>query len=74
MKAKSTKQVLDALRNDKLSLYRGDGYWYFVYDDGDKIFETQSVYIKYLSSLELSDWLAIGRDFIDRVESKSKED
>lgn len=70
MKAKTVNQVLSKIKNDKLSLLKGDGYWYFVYDDAENnIFETESVYIMYLSSMDVGEWVSIGKGFVVRVEN-----
>ncbi|MNC71035.1 hypothetical protein D3C75_1219090 [compost metagenome] len=71
MKAKSAAQVLNKIKCQYLSLCKGDGYWYFVYDDVERnIFETESVYTMYLSSLDVEDWVSIGQDFVKKVENK----
>jgi hypothetical protein len=54
MKAKTVGQVLRHIKSHKLSLLKGNGYWYFVYDDPENnIFETESVYTMYLSSMSV---------------------
>jgi len=67
MKATSVKQILKAIGNKNLNLYRGDGYWYFTYDDG-RLYETYSVMTMYLSRGTLEDWVDEGRQFCRRVE------
>lgn len=70
MKAKTASQVLSKIKNDKLSLLKGDGYWYFVYYDAENnIFETESVYTTYLSSMDVEDWVSIGKGFAEKVEN-----
>ena len=43
-----------------LELVRGEGYHYFVFDDG-KHFETVSVMVPYTNSLSYDQWLAEAR-------------
>ena len=68
--ARSTKHVLREIGCPYLSLYRGDGYWYFTYDDieGRGIYETQSVCTMRLSDLSLEDWVGTGKSFVETVE------
>jgi hypothetical protein len=49
-----------------VSLYRGDNYWYFVFDDKKK-FETWSVPTYRLNDLPLQVWVADGMDFNRRA-------
>jgi hypothetical protein len=69
VKATSAKQILKAIGNENLSLLRGPGYWYFVYDDG-RLYETYSVMTPYLCRGTLEDWVDEGRKFCRLVESK----
>ncbi|MNQ54040.1 hypothetical protein D3C85_680960 [compost metagenome] len=70
MKARTTSQVTNKIKCQHLSLYKGEGYWYFVYDDVEKrIFETESVPVKYLSSMDVEEWVRIGQDFVNEIEN-----
>jgi len=70
-KATRVKQVLDAVGNSHLDLVRGDGYWYFVYDDVAKgRYETLSVYTMRLGDFSVEQWAADGREFCTKMESK----
>lgn len=62
-------QILKIIDCPKLSLYRGQGYWYFSYDDLDAggPYETHSVPVVYLSQLNLDSWVAEGRQFVEEV-------
>lgn len=69
--ATSSKQILKAINHPLVSLTRvpGDGYWYFTYDDGDKLYETESVYTVRLNDMTVDQWAAYARDLIKRVEN-----
>ena len=41
----------------------GDGYAYFVLDDGGDLYETHSVYVNRVSDLTISQWLEEARAF-----------
>lgn len=68
--ARSASQVLKKIGCDKLALYKGEGYWYFEYDDFDatKRYETHSIYTVYLSQLSLETWVQEGTDFVKKME------
>lgn len=75
-KAKSAAQIIKAIGNPNLRLFRGEGYWYFEYEVMDKsgefvaIYETKSVYCMYLNSMTLEQWVEYGRDFVAKMEFK----
>ena len=53
------KKVNDVIKSETsqyLELYKGDGYYYFVYDDG-KRYSTASVYVNTLNQLPLTSWI-----------------
>lgn len=61
----TTRKILKAIGCPILNLYRGYGYWYFVYDDLDRgVFEIQSVYAVHLSDMPLETWVQEGREFV----------
>lgn len=67
----TVKAIIKAIGSDKLELVRGNGYWYFVYDDKAKNrFKTMSVYVVILRQLPLDQWVAEGREFVTEMESK----
>lgn len=70
----STAQIIKIIGCDKLSLCKGSGYWYFVYDDLDAngIFETRSVYIFKLNRMSLESWVVEGQEFVDYVQGLKK--
>jgi hypothetical protein len=68
VKARSVAQVLNAIKCKNLQLYKGEGYWYFEYDDGDKVFDTHSVMTMYLSSMTVQQWVEEGTAFVKRME------
>lgn len=53
----TVKRVLKELACKKLDLAKGEGYWYFIYDDiPNNIFETHSVYTVQLNALSIEQW------------------
>lgn len=69
MKARSAAQIIAKIGCPHLNLYRGDGYWYFVYDIPERnIYETTSVFCKYLNSMALDLWVEDGKAFVAAVE------
>ena len=56
------------LRNPYISLYKGEGYWYFVYDDPVHcIYRTRSVYVYRLNELTLEQWCESAEELISEV-------
>jgi hypothetical protein len=72
MKTTSTKQVIKAIGNEHLSLYRGNGYWYFIYDDikATGRYDSLSVLTMRLGDLSLERWVEEGRELVAKMESK----
>lgn len=67
----TSKQVLSKIKCNHLSLFKGDGYWYFVYDDAEKnIFETKSIPVMFLNQMPLDMWVQDGVDFVNEIEEK----
>jgi len=68
----TTKMVLKAINHPLVTLHRvvGQGYWYFCYDDQDKVYETQSVYTPRLSDMTVDQWTAYAYDLIKECEGK----
>lgn len=72
MVATSVKQILKAVGNPHLALYRGEGYWYFTYDDVERdLYDTHSVMTMYLNHGPLEDWVDEGRRFCQRMERQT---
>jgi hypothetical protein len=65
----STSVILKKIGNPNLALYKGTGYWYFVYDDLDanSIYENQIVYVKYLSNMSVEQWVEEGKCLVNSV-------
>jgi len=61
-------KILKGVGNPHLSLYKGEGYWYFAFDDGGSRHETRSVMVLRLSHLSLDQWVAEGRALVALVE------
>jgi hypothetical protein len=52
-----------------LSLVKGEGYWYFIYDGVERgIFETESVYTMRLNDMTNRAWIEDGMRFVQKVE------
>lgn len=54
-------------------LFKGKGYWWFMYnpEDCDKtIYETQSIYVMYLKDMRFEDWVSDGVNFVNRVRKR----
>ena len=62
-----TKTILDQIGEPNLSLYKGQHYYYFVYDDGDKVFEDRCVMVNAMNHLSLDSWVYEGKCLVDSV-------
>lgn len=62
-------QIVKKIGNPHLSLYDGDGYFYFVYEDGKGAWGDRSVYVYRLNHLSLDRWVDEGNDFIKEMEA-----
>jgi hypothetical protein len=63
--------VVKALRDPRLKLVAGKGYWYFIFDDVKaNRYETHSVLVMRLNQLPLKQWIEEGREFLNKVTSK----
>lgn len=60
--------ILKTIGNPSLALYRGEGYWYFIYDNGT-LHESYSVYTMRLSDSPAERWVEIGLAFAADVEA-----
>jgi len=52
--------------NSHCELIKGEGYHYFLYDNGTEI-ATESVMVMYTSHLSESDWVSEAKDFINKI-------
>lgn len=69
--AKSAKQIIKAIGCEHLNLYRGSGYWYFVYsNESGNVYEDKSIYTMYLGDLSLEQWSEEGKELVATVEGK----
>jgi hypothetical protein len=64
----TARKIISLIGCRNLSLHNGGDYWYFTYNDGEKLFETRSVMVMRLKHLSLEQWVAEGRDFVALVE------
>lgn len=70
----TVKRVLDAIGCKHMNLYKGEGYYYFCYDDQAKgIYETESVVVCALNHLLLSRWIAEGKDFLNKMRDVERD-
>jgi hypothetical protein len=70
-RARSVKHILREIDCQHLALHKGEGYWYFEYDDpANNIFETLSVYVARLSDLSLDGWISDGCSLVAKVEAQ----
>jgi len=65
------RTIEKAVGDERLTLEAGEGYFYFIFDDGD-FYDTESVLVYRLNHLRLDQWTAIASDFISRSEEKSR--
>lgn len=69
MSANFTKRsVIGEIGCAHLKLYKGEGYWYFCYDNGRR-YATHSVPVMRLNQLPLADWIEEGRSFVAKMEA-----
>ncbi len=62
----TTHKILTAIGCPILNLYKGKGYWYFIYDDLDRnIHASRSVHVMNLSDLSLDRWVEEGKALIE---------
>ena len=50
-----TSTIVNKINNPHINLYQGEGYWYFIYDDGCA-YRDRSVCVKRLNDLSLEQW------------------
>lgn len=61
----NTRQILKKINCPYLELVKGDGYWYFVYDEpAREVYETRSVYTMYLNDMTLEQWVEEGKALV----------
>ncbi|WP_428383821.1 hypothetical protein [Nevskia ramosa] len=63
-----TATILKAIGCPHLKLHHGNGYWYFVYDDG-KRWHDQSLAVMRLNHLSLDAWVAAGKSAVAAAEA-----
>ena len=62
-----TKTILKKIGEPNLSLYKGQGYYYFVYDDGIN-YKDRCVMVNILNHLSLDSWVYEGKLLVDSIE------
>jgi hypothetical protein len=64
----SATKILKRIGCPHLRLYRGEGYWYFIYDAPGR-YDSHSVYEMHLGGPEHMDfWVAEGRELVTKME------
>ena len=63
----TVKMILKHIAEPNLSLYKGQGYYYFVYDDGDKVYEERCVMVNVMNHLSRDSWVYEGKRLVDSV-------
>lgn len=67
--ALSSAKIIKKIGCDKLELVKGEGYWYFIYDDKAGNYDTRSVMEMHLGQdKHLNFWVEEGKDFIAKME------
>lgn len=67
-RTKSVVKAIDIPETATLELVKGEGYWYFVFDDiPNNVYETESVYVTKLNHLDLERWIEIGKAFVAKI-------
>lgn len=68
----TSASVLSKIGCEHLALYKGDGYWYFVYsDEAANIYESESVYTMFLNSMNIDRWVNLGSALVALAEAKA---
>ncbi len=65
---KKFNNELRAITSQYIELVNGQGYYYFVYDDGRR-YSTASVYVNTLNQLSLDTWLYEARCFYATIQA-----
>lgn len=71
-KATQLRSVNKALAPHNVELVKGEGYFYYTFDDG-KFFETESVYVFTLNQLSFDRWVADGISFAESIQGKVED-
>lgn len=66
--------IMKAIGCDHLNLYKGNGYYYFSYDNQPLgIYETKSVVVCALNHLQFDQWVAEGRELVAQMEPAPRQ-
>lgn len=71
--AHTTRSILAKIKCQHLNLYRGEGYWYFIYDNGSGVYESHSVYVMRLNDMPEARWVGIGSAFVEATEAEARD-
>lgn len=70
----TTAAIMKAIGCDHLNLHKGDGYFYFSYDNQPKgLYETHSVVVCALNHLSFEQWVAEGRELVAKMEPAPRQ-
>lgn len=65
---KKVNDEIRAITSQYIELVKGEGYYYFVYDNGRR-YSTASVYVNTLNQLSLDAWLFEARCFYATIQA-----
>lgn len=65
---KKVNNEIQAETSQYVELVKGQGYFYFIFDDG-KRYSTASVYVNSINQLTLSSWLYEAKNFYATIET-----
>ena len=60
------KTVNNHFKNEWLTLYKGKGYFYFIFDNGTD-YECHSVYVNNFRDYTIERWIDIGQTFLNSI-------
>lgn len=69
----TTAQIIKMIGCDKLELCKGDGYWYFIYDDllETGLYGDKAIPVNNLNHMSIDQWVAEGQELIDEIKNSS---
>lgn len=67
----TTKKILKEIGCENLDLVRGEGYFYFVYDEfpNREIYDTRSVFVFRLNDLSLESWIYEANILLEKIKN-----
>jgi hypothetical protein len=65
-----TIKTLNKKFDQRITINKGNGYFYFIFDDG-KSFESESIYVHKLNNLTETQWIDLYSDFVNKIVTKN---